>query len=125
FRTVIAWERPVSGSHDYKQLVAAFNSFPKEELFRASTTELLEQLHVILDLKNESVVRLKTLADVQRGMVVALVVMPREVFAAEVRGRIQQALADGLNGGLMYFVLAIEEGDTARLQFWFNTRPPE
>src|SRR5262249_21717183 len=85
----------------------------------------LEQLHVILDLKNESTVRLKILADVQRGVVIALVVMPREGFAADVRVRIQQALADGLSGTLMYYVLAIGEGDTARLHFCFDAEPPK
>jgi len=124
-RQVIDSEHAVPGSHDYKGLVATFNSFPKEELFRASTVELLEQLHVILDLKNESAVRLKTLADVQRGMVIALVVMPREGFAADVRVRIQQALADGLNGSLMYYVLALGEGYTARLHFCFDADPPK
>jgi len=124
-RQVIDSEHAVPGSHDYKELVATFNSFPKEELFRASTVELLEQLHVILDLKNESAVRLKTLADVQRGMVIALVVMPREGFAADVRVRIQQALVDGLNGILMYYVLAFGEGYTARLHFCFDADPPK
>jgi glutamate dehydrogenase len=124
-RQVIDSEHAVPGSHDYKELVATFNSFPKEELFRASTSELLEQLQVILDLKNESAVRLKTLTDVQRGVVIALVVMPREGFAADVRVRIQQALADGLNGTLMYYVLAIGEGYTARLHFCFDADPPK
>ena len=29
-------EGAAAGSHDYKEIVGAFNSFPKEELFRAS-----------------------------------------------------------------------------------------
>ena len=124
-REVIETEAAVAGSHDYKQLVAAFNSFPKDELFRASVPELLEQLRVILDLKNESLVRLKTLADIQRGLVIALVVMPREVFAAEVRIKIQEALAAGLNGSVVYYYLALGEGYTARLHFCFSADPPK
>ena len=33
-------ESATAGSHDYKEIVAAFNSFPKEELFRASIEEI-------------------------------------------------------------------------------------
>ena len=36
---VLAAEGATAGSHDYKEIVAAFNSFPKEELFRASVDE--------------------------------------------------------------------------------------
>ncbi|MBV8361375.1 MAG: NAD-glutamate dehydrogenase, partial [Deltaproteobacteria bacterium] len=35
--------------HDYKETVAAFNSFPKEELFRARPSELRAQLRLVLD----------------------------------------------------------------------------
>ncbi len=124
-REVIEAEGAVPGSHDYKELVGAFNSFPKEELFRASVSELREQLRVILDLKNETAVRLKLTADIHRNNVIALVVMPREVFSAEVGTKIQQALAEGLNGTLVYFVLALGEGYTARLHFAFNADPPK
>ena len=68
------------GSHNYKELVAAFNSFPKEELFRAPVAELREQLHLILDLKDEAAVRVSPHYDPVRNNVVALVVMPRENF---------------------------------------------
>src|SRR5262249_2433301 len=39
--------------------------------------------------------------------------------------RIQQALADGLNGTLIYYVLAIGEGYTARLHFCLDADPPK
>ncbi len=124
-REVLENERAVAGSHDYKELVAAFNSFPKDELFRASVSELLEQLHLILDLRSESQVRLKTLTDVLRGQVIALVIMPREVFSAEMGNRIQHALAEGLNGTLIYHFLALGEGYTARLHFCFKADAPK
>src|SRR5579885_2685382 len=124
-REVLASEGAVAGSHDYKELVAAFNSFPKEELFRAPVSELLEQLRVILDIENENAVRLKLLADIPRNNVIALVVMPREVFSDEVRLKIQHALAEGLGGTLAYFFLAIGEGYTVRLHFCFHADPPK
>ncbi len=112
------------GSHDYKEIVAAFNSFPKDELFRAPVSELRDQMRVILDVKNETAVRLRILPDTYRGNVIALVVMPREAFSAEVRERIQRALAKGLGGTLVYYYLALGEGFTARLHFCFVAEPP-
>ena len=124
-REVIAAEDAAVGSHDYKELLAAFNSFPKDELFRASLPELLDQLHLVLDLKNESEVRLKVIPDLQRGNVIALVVMPREAFSAQVHNAIKEALAESLNGTPVYDYLALDQGYTARLHFCFHAEPPK
>ncbi len=120
---LIELEHAQPGSHDFKELVAAFNNFPKEELFRASVAELREQLHLILDVKNESAVRLSLHSDPERGVVIAMVLMPRERFSAEVRVRIQEALAARLGGKVIYYHLAIGEGYTTRLHFCFDAPP--
>ncbi len=120
---VIEAEHAQPGSHDFKELVAAFNSFPKEELFRASVDELREQLRLIVDVKNESTVRLSLSSDPERGVVIALVLMPRERFSAEVRQRIQETLAARLGGKVIYYHLALGEGYTARLHFCFAAPP--
>jgi glutamate dehydrogenase len=113
------------GSHDYKEIVSAFNSFPKDELFRAPRSELLAQLRLILDVKSESSVRLFLTSDMRHGDVIALVVMPREAGSAELSRRIQDALAAALDGRLVYFYLALGEGYTARLHFCFVADPPK
>jgi glutamate dehydrogenase len=123
-RELLEAEGAQPGSHDWKEIVTAFNSFPKDELFRAPLEELREQLRVVLDLKSEAAVRLKILPDVHHGSVIALVVMPREAFSAEVRMKIQNALARGMNGTLVYYYLALGEGYTARLHFCFAAEPP-
>ncbi|HEY6394532.1 MAG TPA: NAD-glutamate dehydrogenase domain-containing protein, partial [Candidatus Binataceae bacterium] len=105
-------------------ILAAFNSFPKDELFRAPVAELIEQLRLILDVKSESAVRLYVLPDVHRGNVIVLIVMPRDAFSADVRTRIQEELARRLNGSLVYYYLALGEGYTARLHFCFAAAPP-
>jgi glutamate dehydrogenase len=123
-RDLIEAEGLIPATHDYKALVAAFNSFPKEELFRARTEELREQLRLVLNVENESEVRLNLEADAVRGNVIALVIMPRENFSAELRMRIQAALARGLGGKLVYYYLALGESYTARLHFSFAAPPP-
>ncbi|HXN12745.1 MAG TPA: hypothetical protein VN865_06570, partial [Candidatus Acidoferrales bacterium] len=73
-REVLESEGAVPGSHDYKEIVSAFNSFPKDELFRAPVAELRAQLRLILDVKSEAAVRLFIAPDLRHGNVVALVV---------------------------------------------------
>jgi glutamate dehydrogenase len=124
-REVLEHEGAVPGSHDYKEIVATFNSFPKDELFRAPVAELRAQLRLILDVKSESAVRLFIAPDLRHGDVIALVVMPRESNSADLSRRIQDTLAAGLHGTLVYFYLAIGEGYTARLHFCFAADPPK
>ncbi len=121
---VLKAEGSTAGSHDYKEIVSAFNSFPKEELFRASVDEIRKQIRLLIETKAEASVRLSVLSDESRQQVVALVLMPREAFSAEVRQRIQNALQNRLNGKLLYYYLALGEGYTARLHFSFHAQPP-
>jgi glutamate dehydrogenase len=124
-REVLESEGAVPGSHDYKEIVSAFNSFPKDELFRAPVAELRAQLRLILDVKSEAAVRLFVAPDLRHGNVIALVVMPREAGSADLSRRIQDTLAAALNGTLVYFHLALGEGYTARLHFCFFADPPK
>ncbi len=123
-REVLEAEQATPGSHNYKELVTAFNSFPKEELFRAPVGELREQLHIILDHKDEAIVRVSAHYDPMRNNVVTLVVLPRESFSAEVRKQIQVALGRILDGELVYYYLAMGEGYRARMHFCFDAAPP-
>ena len=84
-REVLESEGAVPGSHDYKEIISAFNSFPKDELFRAPVTELRAQLRLILDVKSEAAVRLFVAPDLRHGNVIALVVMPRTTPDIKVR----------------------------------------
>ena len=121
---VLEAERAEPGSHDYKELTAAYNSFPKEELFRARVAELRAQLRLVIEVKREDDVRLSLQSDPVRGNVIAMVIMPREHFSADVRVAVQNALAARLGGKLIYYHLALGDGYTARLHFCFAAAPP-
>ncbi len=124
-REVLESEGAAPGSHDYKEIVSAFNSFPKDELFRAPVAELRAQLRLILDVKSEAAVRLFIAPDLRHGNVIAMVVMPREAGSADLSRRIQDTLAAALHGTLVYFHLGLGEGYTARLHFCFVADPPK
>ncbi len=78
----------------------------------------------MIETKTDASVRLSVVSDESRQQVVALVLMPREAFSAEVRMRIQNVLQDRLKGKLLYYYLALGEGYTARLHFSFHAPPP-
>jgi glutamate dehydrogenase len=113
------------GSHDYKQFIAVFNSFPKEELFRARVSELRAQIRMVLDVKNAGEVRLSLQSDPVRGNVIALVIMPRQHFSASIRVNIQEALARHLGGKLVYYYLALGDSYTALMHFCFAAARPD
>jgi glutamate dehydrogenase len=124
-RQLIDEDRLVPGTHDYKELVAAFNSLPKEELFRASVAELRQELRAIIDSFGDNDVRLTVLPDPRRKMVMVMVLLPRERFSSDVRTRIQEALARRLAGTLVYYHLDLREGYSALLHFCFAVANPD
>ncbi len=93
-------------------------------MFRASIDELRKQVRLLIETKADAAVRLSILSDPSRRQVIALVLMPREAFSAEVRLRIQNAIQTGLKGKLLYYYLALGEGYIARLHFCFYAQPP-
>src|SRR6202040_1126797 len=102
-REVLEAEHAAPGSHNYKELVSAFNSFPKEELFRAPVAEFRTQLHHSVDHKDEAIVRVSAHYDPVRNNVVALVVLPRHPFSAAVPKQIQAVLGRILDVELVYY----------------------
>ena len=123
-RQLLEEEHLLAGSHDYKELVAAFNSLPKEELLRASVDELRQELDAMVNSFGESDVKVAMLPDPRRKMVVVMVLLPRDHFSSEVRVRIQEALARRLNGTLVYYHLDLREGYSAHLHFCFAAPHP-
>ena len=65
-RQLLQQDHLLPGSHDYKEMVAAFNSLPKEELFRASLGELRQELDAIIGSFGDTDVQVTMLPDAQR-----------------------------------------------------------
>jgi glutamate dehydrogenase len=120
---VLAEERATPGSHDFKTLLAVLNTFPKEELFRASMPELRAQLNLVADFREQTGVELAACADHARQMVVVLVVMRSKRYSAELYEKIRDALSFTLKAQPIYDQLvAASEDYTARLHFCFPQR---
>ena len=123
-RQLLQQDHLLPGSHDYKEMVAAFNSLPKEELFRASLGELRQELDAIIGSFGDTDVQVTMLPDAQRKMVVVMVLLPRERFSSEVRMQIQAALARRLNATPVYYHLELRDGYSAHLHFCFAAPKP-
>ena len=82
---IVEAEDLFEGSHDYKAVVSIFESFPKDELFAASTEELREQVMGLLHLQEQQHVRLFVRRDLYGRSVSLLVAIPRDRFNAEIR----------------------------------------
>ncbi len=121
-RQVLELDEAVPGSHDYKAIVAAFNTLPREELFGTDPAQLHKDIRAIVTHDPERGARLRLRPDPLKRGVLAMVVMPREGFSAQVRLRIQEYLQRELEATHVDYRLALAEDQAhARFHFYFAT----
>ena len=61
-RRIVAAEDLIEGSHDYKAAVAVFESFPRDELFQATWTELRTEVMAVLQADETHIVDVRVVA---------------------------------------------------------------
>ena len=86
---ILAAEDLIPGSHDYKEVVELFESFPKDELFQASTAELRRLVMGLLQLEKHGGIRVLVRRDLYGRSVSIVVALPRDRFNATLRKRLQ------------------------------------
>ncbi len=119
---VVTLDGAAEGSHDFKQVVAIFNSIPRDELFWSSPDQLHRDIRTIMGIERQRRVLLTMRPDpLSRGLAL-MVIMPRDRFDTHVRQRIQGFLAERLEADHVDYNLAMG-GDEAqvRLHFFFTT----
>jgi glutamate dehydrogenase len=107
-------------SHDYKEIITIFNSMPKEDLFQATVDELEAEVQTLLSLLFANEVHVALRPDPLGRGVSATVILPRGKFSVDVRQRIQELLAERLQGTVLNYYLALGAGDQARLHFYLS-----
>lgn len=122
-RQVLALDKAVEGSHDYKQITTLFNSMPRDGLFWADVEQLHRDIRTIMSLEQERGVRLSIRPDpLGRGLSV-MVLMPRDRFNADVRRKIQAYLYQALNASHVDYQLAMGEDESQiRFHFFYTTQ---
>jgi glutamate dehydrogenase len=105
------------GSHDYKAVVAIFESFPKDELFASDPDDLRATLMALLALQEKRQVQLFVRPDLHGRFVSATVALPRDRVSTELRLRLQHLLEERFNGESVDYHLSFGETDPARFHF--------
>jgi len=115
--TILTAEDLIPGSHDYKQATELFESFPRDELFQASTEELRRLIVGLLQLERHGGIRVLVRKDLHGRSVSVVVALPRERFSAALRKRLQQMFLERFHGSTVDYHLSLGETESARIFF--------
>jgi glutamate dehydrogenase len=113
---IMQWEDLIAGSHDYKAVVALFDSFPKDELFAATASELRATIMALLGMQEEGGVRVFLRRDPVRRTVAAVVALPRDHVSTELRIRLEHLFEQRFGGRAVDYTLSFAT-DPARFHF--------
>ncbi len=116
-KRIVEEEDLIEGSHDHKAVVAIFESFPRDELFAASTEELRRAVMGLLHLEEQQGVRLFVRPDLYGQSVSLLVALPRDRYTAELRPKLEELFLRRFGGTRADFDLSLGEGRLAQLHF--------
>ena len=117
FRQIVEAEDLFEGSHDHKAVVSIFESFPKDELFAASTQELRKQVMGLLHLQEQQHVRLFVRRDLYGRSVSLLVALPRDRYNPEVGQRLRELFVRRFKGSSIDENLRFGESGLAQLHY--------
>ncbi|MEA2556212.1 MAG: glutamate dehydrogenase [Actinomycetota bacterium] len=122
---IITSEDLIPGSHDYKQAVELFESFPKDELFQASAEELRQLVVGLLQLEKHGGIRVLVRRDIDSRSVSVVVALPRDRFNAELRKKLQSLFMARFNGSTVDYHLSLGETESARIFFTVHVGPEQ
>ena len=122
---IITAEDLIPGSHDYKQTVELFESFPKDELFQASAEELRQMVIGLLQLEKHGGIRVLVRRDIDSRSVNVVVALPRDRFNAELRKKLQALFMARFNGSTVDYHLSLGETESARIFFTVHVAPEQ
>jgi glutamate dehydrogenase len=115
----------VPESHDARNLIDLFNSFPRQQLFASRDEDVQEAMRVIINAESALHVSLFAHPDsAGRGLFV-IALLPRARYSTELGERITAAVTRHLGGPLLLDHLALDERTVARLHYQVATAPAE
>jgi glutamate dehydrogenase len=104
-------------SHDGKALLHILDTFPRDELFQITETELFDVAIGILNLQERQRIALFVRRDPLDRFVSCLVYVPRERYDSRVRQTLAAILAEAFGGTVTDFHVHLDESPLARVQF--------
>src|SRR5262249_5970102 len=119
---ILEAEGAIEDSHDYKAIIAVFDSIPRVELLAASADELAGEIKAIMAAEGGEDVRVLQRSDALGRGVFVVVILPRTRFSEELYRRIGARLAHALAAvTILEQRAALDDSDQARLHFYFAT----
>jgi glutamate dehydrogenase len=115
-RQILRHEDLIEGSHDYKAAVSLFDSFPKDELFAASTDDLRGAVVALLALQGEQV-RLLGRRDPDSRSASLIVALPRSRYDGELLERLVDHFRVRFSTPSVDSHLVLGEGDRVQIHF--------
>jgi glutamate dehydrogenase len=110
-------------SHDHKALVHALDTFPRDELFQATVSDLVRMVRGIVNLYERAQVRLFVRRDPFRRFYSCLVYVPRDRYNTQARERIEQLALEAFGGTAIESQVTLSESVLARLHMLVRTPP--
>jgi glutamate dehydrogenase len=110
-------------SHDGKAVVNVLETYPRDELFQASVTDLIRIARSVVNLYERRTVRLLVRRDPYHRFYSCLVYVPRDRYNTEVRQRIEQIVLEGFEGKKVESYVQISTSNHARLHVVVRTDP--
>ena len=104
-------------SHSGKDLMQFLETYPRDEMFQISATELEDVARRVLQLQERRQVRVFTRTEVFGRYVSALVYFPRDRYTTEVRLRMEAILLEAYGATFIDHTARISESVLARLHF--------
>ena len=123
---ILAAQDVIEGSHDFKTVVALFETFPKDELFAMEVDAISDTIGELLATEEAQSVRLIVRRDPLNRSVSVLVTVPRDRFNVNLRRQMQELFLDVFKGETIDYRLALGESGDARIHFtvWTDTGVP-
>jgi glutamate dehydrogenase len=120
-QTVIAHFGLAPQSHDAKAVLHVLETYPRDELFQATTDDLIPIVRGIVNLYDRQVVRLFLRRDGFQRFWSCLLYVPRDRYNTEVRRRIEAIVSDELAGSAVVSQVQLSESVLARLHLIVRT----
>jgi glutamate dehydrogenase len=111
-----------SGSHDGKALLHTLETYPRDELFEISETDLFEIAMGVLHLQERQRTALFVRLDPFERFVSCMVYVPRERFDTNLRRRLAATLEKFYNGTVENYSTRLTDASLARVHFIIATR---
>jgi glutamate dehydrogenase len=115
-RQLIESEDLIPGSHDYKAAVSLFDSFPKDELFGASTEELRHAVITLLGTHGDQVRLLGRRQTDERGAALVLS-LPAARYGPELQERLETLLRERFEATSVAAAVVYGDDDRVRVHF--------